>query len=263
MNITAVRVNHAKQDITSQLNSQLSRFVSSPTSNNAHGCGQMEVSPIPAPSAHYFNVNLHSARAWNGTQWNTGGGSQGPPRPQGSPGAQGPPGPKGDTGTVAPQPPKDDTETKEAAPNSTNTTPAGKAQELQINNGSGRLGAGGLAGALFDAKSMAGILYARNHQATPTSNDGIRNAAATHQTVISDPSYSNSEQYSFANMIPNVPSTFHWHDLGKGMEVDFYHNWGYTYDVNLSTHPTRSRTTVWWMRPRPAESGTRYTTAFK
>jgi hypothetical protein len=73
MNITAVRVNHAKQDITSQLTSQLSRFVSSPNSNNAHGYGQIEVSPIPAPRAHYFNVILHSVRVWNGSQWNTGG----------------------------------------------------------------------------------------------------------------------------------------------------------------------------------------------
>ena len=81
------------------------------------------------------------------------------------------------------------------------------------------------AGATVSSPVIGGTGYASQYG--DKSTNGIANAAASNQTVISDPSYATTEQYSFANMIPNAPSTFHFQDLRSGIQTDFFHNWGW------------------------------------
>lgn len=77
----------------------------------------------------------------------------------------------------------------------------------------------------FQAPINSGFRYATGFG--DGSTNGISAAAATGQTVVSDPSYPTTEQYGFFPGTGGIwtPLQFHWTDQRTGIETQFYKDW--------------------------------------
>ena len=73
------------------------------------------------------------------------------------------------------------------------------------------------------AQSIGGLRYGSQYQ-SGVGNNGIANAAGANQTVMADPSYPSTEQYSPTATIPNWPSAFTVQDLRGGHSLYLSHN---------------------------------------
>ncbi len=73
------------------------------------------------------------------------------------------------------------------------------------------------------AQSIGGLRYSSQFQ-TGGGNNGIANAAAANQTVVADPGYAATEQYSPTSTISNWPSAFTLQDLRGGHNLYLTHN---------------------------------------
>ena len=114
----------------------------------------------------------------------------------------------------------------------TASNPAGPATACNFANSSVTSFQADLAACAINSTSHAltsqilnGVQNAASYQ-TGGGNNGIANASAgaTGATVTADPTYPTTEQYTYNNLIPNVPNQFHFMDL-RGYQGDFFHNW--------------------------------------
>jgi hypothetical protein len=91
----------------------------------------------------------------------------------------------------------------------------------------------------FVAPVIGGSAYAKQYNVLT----GISACAAAGQPLcIADPTYATTEQYTYTNMIPSVPSMFHFEDEREGMTQNFYHNWPYPRLATFSGVPAANVT---------------------
>ena len=103
-------------------------------------------------------------------------------------------------------------------------------QNMTVGTGSGN-------GSIKSA-TIGGSRYAVLFQ-TGGGNNGIANATANGQTVVADPSYSGTEQYTASNA--PYASAYHLQDQRNGILGNFFHNSGFTtnnFGVNASAYTT-------------------------
>ncbi len=81
------------------------------------------------------------------------------------------------------------------------------------------------------SQSLGGSRYAAQYQ-SGGGNNGIANGVAPNQTVVADPSYGSTEQYSLTKigtgtgLLP-APNAFNFQDFRAGRFGNFHHNWGF------------------------------------
>lgn len=97
--------------------------------------------------------------------------------------------------------------------------------------------------------AVPGPRYAARYQTGPGSN-GIANAGAPNRTVVADPSYPSTEQYTPKIFV--APNHFHFEYDRGGRKVDYFHNWGFSPTFGAYSPASRLRESLIIALPRIA-----------